>query len=74
MTFGWMDWASCREIGTEPFFPTGSQDPNASLAICEDCAVRIECREHAEALESAGHWRVVGIWGGTVRRFHDPAA
>ena len=44
------------------------------LAVCHDCPVQIECREHADALEASGHWRVVGIWGGTIRRFHNPAA
>lgn len=74
MIHDWMDWASCREIGPEPFFPTGTEDSTASVAVCHDCPVQIECREHADALEAAGHWRVVGIWGGNLRRFHDSAA
>jgi len=70
----WMDWASCREIGPEPFFPIPGEDPTPMLAVCHDCPVQIECREHADALEASGHWRVVGIWGGTIRKFHKPAA
>lgn len=60
----WMDKASCREIGTEVFYPetstasTHEQQVDAAVSICRRCAVINECLEYA--LETRDSYAILG--------------
>jgi WhiB family redox-sensing transcriptional regulator len=64
------DWqlnANCRYLGWETFFGTGDESTGARIrreqsarAICAQCLVRSECRDHALRIGES-----FGIWGGT---------
>ena len=62
----WQYQGACRQTGSEEFFhPEGERgasrrrrDANAK-AICADCPVLQQCREHALAVREP-----YGVWGG----------
>lgn len=65
-----VDWRRdglCIEIGGEPFFVDKDDDIAAAKDICRRCPVRTQCLDHALALEDAGVWAVMGIWGGLTQ-------
>lgn len=56
--------AACAEVGTEAFYPTGPPDSihaNAAKAVCAQCPILDECRDHAL------RWEAFGIWGGMTQ-------
>ena len=64
--FEWSDFAACRELEPELFFPVSEVGPGArqvaqAKAVCETCPVKQNCLEFAltEGLNS-------GIFGGTA--------
>lgn len=58
----WERHAACLETDTSLFFPSSGEQfkERAAKAICEECAVRLQCLEKALR---AGEKH--GIWGGT---------
>lgn len=69
MDLSWMDHAACREVGTEPFFPTTNVDGMAvtcyaeAKKICASCTVSPQCLEYALRL-NIEH----GLFGGLTER------
>lgn len=59
-TDGWRRNAACRGLPTEWWFPTYGDDRARGAAICDGCAVRLDC-----AAETQGEAH--GIWGGIDR-------
>ena len=55
----WYDDASCREVGTEIFFPVSEAQAADAKAVCAQCPVREECLEYALAARPGD-----GVWGG----------
>ncbi len=60
----WTDWAACRGVNTELFFPVDHDSPAVeqvarAKAICARCPVIDDCLDFA--LRSP---QVHGIWGG----------
>jgi WhiB family transcriptional regulator, redox-sensing transcriptional regulator len=63
----WQQWAACRRSGVDGsiFFPDSAdfEKLRAARAVCEGCAVRLECLQTALA-----DTHLTGIWGGTSER------
>ncbi|WP_170200589.1 WhiB family transcriptional regulator [Prauserella endophytica] len=60
----WREFALCREVDTELFFPEkGNNDTGPAKRICNACEVQDECLR--EAMTES---RMYGIWGGTTER------
>ncbi|MEU8718725.1 WhiB family transcriptional regulator [Streptomyces sp. NPDC048663] len=58
----WIENAACRDSDPDELFAHSAQQKHAK-AICDGCAVRIECL--AEALDSRIEF---GVWGGMTER------
>lgn len=56
-----VEGALCRSEDPELFFTEGSAP--AAIAVCRECAVRVECLEVALAQPSSAQH---GVWGGTT--------
>ena len=54
----WQDEAACKNSPTDWFYPEGAEVVPEALALCENCPVMDECRDHGVIYEE---W---GIWGG----------
>ncbi len=62
----WQEFARCKEMDPDLFFPTGTTGPallqiEAAQAICRKCLVREECLWYA--LDTNTEY---GIWGGAT--------
>lgn len=60
---GWIDQAACRDTDPMLFFPERGESHEAAVSVCNGCAVRADCLEHA----LRGPERF-GVWGGTSER------
>ena len=58
----WMDYAACRYMDTNIFFPP-TKGLKAAKAICATCLVKAKCLEYALVNRQKG-----GIWGGESER------
>lgn len=58
----WRDYADCREVDPEIFFPeAGGWDRSKAIRICQGCDARIFC-----LLDALGQREsIAGIWGGS---------
>lgn len=52
--------AACRDMDTEMWFPSPSDDRSAAVAVCERCPLQLECRSWGI------YQRHAGIWGGLL--------
>lgn len=59
----WMQFAACRGMDPNLFFPGRGEDPGPAKAVCAGCPVRLECLDHALA-NGEKH----GVFGGTSER------
>lgn len=60
----WMDQGACRGSDTRLYFAeTSSSAVARALDVCENCPVRGECLEYAQA-----DGQLEGVWGGTTAR------
>lgn len=59
----WATYAACRDGSGMTFFPQTKREEAAAIAICNTCAVREECLDHAIATNER-----FGIWGGTTEK------
>lgn len=59
----WMSSAACRGMAVDLFFPERSEDAAQAKAVCEGCAVRVECLEYALA-----NGETFECWGGLTER------
>jgi len=57
----WMDWAACRKVDPELFFPTagGWGVVAFAVSVCRRCPVRERCDQYADATHVG-----FGVWGG----------
>ncbi len=69
MSATWRKHAACRGIDPDVFYPVSDEEADEAKSICDLCAVRESCLEHALASRERE-----GIWGGTTelerRRIH----
>lgn len=65
MSLAWRQHAACRGLDPEIFYPSTDADEDAVSAksVCEVCAVRHACLEHALSVREKE-----GIWGGATER------
>lgn len=72
----WLEFAACREIGLEPFFPDdgcgrggNTEDVRAAKRICAACPVRRKCLDAALYYErTTAKYDRAGVWGGYTGR------
>jgi WhiB family transcriptional regulator, redox-sensing transcriptional regulator len=60
----WQEYASCRGLDPDLFFPERGGDTRSAKAVCDGCPVRAECLDYAltPPVEK------FGIWGGMSER------
>lgn len=63
MTQSWRDKGACRGIDPEVFYPESDEDAEEAKLICDVCAVRQACLEHALVAREKE-----GVWGGATER------
>lgn len=65
MNTTWRNQAACRGIDPNIFYPASDDDADAepAKAICDLCAVREACLEHALGVREKE-----GVWGGCTER------
>ena len=63
MNATWRNRATCQGLDPDIFFPSAEDDAEEAKAICQTCAVRQLCLEHALA-----HREREGVWGGLTER------
>ncbi len=63
MNTPWSKHAACRGLDPIIFFPLTDEDEAAAKQVCDGCAVRELCLEHA-----LGQREREGIWGGCTER------
>ena len=59
----WIDWAACKNMGLEDFFPNRGQSTKAAKACCAQCPVGQECDEYADRTHTQ-----YGVWNGRTRK------
>lgn len=59
----WWDLGACRGLEAAIFYPDDEESAVSAKAVCESCAVRTACLEHALA-----HREKAGVWGGATER------
>jgi WhiB family redox-sensing transcriptional regulator len=55
----WWDFASCRGLDPELFYPEPYTDPKEAKEVCRACPVQVVCLEWA-----LSHREKHGVWGG----------
>ena len=63
MSATWRKHAACRGIDPDVLYPVSDEEADEAKAICDQCAVREACLEHALANRERE-----GVWGGTTER------
>lgn len=58
----WKDYAACKGMGPELFFPRRGQSPRPGQAVCARCPVTGPCGEYQQRSGSEH-----GIWGGVLQ-------
>jgi WhiB family transcriptional regulator, redox-sensing transcriptional regulator len=59
----WREYALCRGVEPDIFFPTRGEDSEAAKAVCRNCPVRLECLDYALSARE-----LFGVWGGLSER------
>lgn len=63
----WTEYAACREVSGDLWFPEKGESPRPAKRICWGCSVRDICLE--TALDGAERF---GVWGGLSERERRP--
>lgn len=63
MSLIWRQQAACRGLDPEIFYPVGDDEADVAKAVCDVCAVRQSCLEHALSFREKE-----GVWGGCTER------
>ena len=59
----WWNLGACRGLDSSIFYPDDEAEANAAKSVCDSCAVKSECLDHAlDSREKAG------VWGGATER------
>jgi WhiB family redox-sensing transcriptional regulator len=59
----WRRLGACRGLDASIFYPDDDDDATIAKSVCEGCAVRAACLEHALASREKA-----GVWGGATER------
>lgn len=59
----WREQGACRGLDPGVFYPDTEEEAEQAKQVCEDCAVRLTCLEHA-----LNHREKQGVWGGATER------
>lgn len=59
----WRDFALCRDLPGDMFFPDDHETPAPAKKVCYQCPVRRPCL--VEAMVNGEKW---GVWGGLSAR------
>lgn len=59
----WDDFANCRGVDPDLFFPERGASTQEAKEVCKGCVVRDECLEYALA-----NGEKFGVWGGMSER------
>ena len=59
----WRKLGDCRGLDAAVFYPDEDDDAEDAKAVCQMCAVRVACLEHALMSREK-----VGVWGGATER------
>lgn len=60
---GWQDFANCRGVDPDLFFPERGASTREAREVCKGCVVREDCLEY-----SLAKGEKFGIWGGLSER------
>jgi hypothetical protein len=62
----WVEHATCRSIGHDPFFPEVGEDWRQAMSVCVTrCPVRLQCLDYAMRMEDGSNSKTrFGVWGG----------
>jgi WhiB family redox-sensing transcriptional regulator len=59
----WWDLGACKGLDAAMFYPDDEASAVSAKAVCEMCAVRSACLEHALTIREKA-----GVWGGATER------
>lgn len=59
----WWDLGACRGLDASVFYPEDDEGAEIAKSVCEGCAVRVACLEHALSVREKA-----GVWGGATER------
>jgi WhiB family transcriptional regulator, redox-sensing transcriptional regulator len=59
----WRQHAACRGLDPLTFYPATDDEAADAKAVCDGCAVREACLEHALTVREKE-----GVWGGATER------
>jgi WhiB family redox-sensing transcriptional regulator len=63
MNQSWRQQSACRGLDPEIFFPVTDDEAEVAKIVCDGCAVRTSCLEHA-----LGSRERDGVWGGCTEK------
>ena len=63
MNLTWRQHAACRGLDPDIFYPATDEEAAVAKAVCEECAIRQACLEHA-----LGSRERDGVWGGATEK------
>jgi WhiB family redox-sensing transcriptional regulator len=63
MNLPWRQYAACRGLDPDIFYPPSDEEADAAKAVCAQCMVASSCLEHA-----IGAREREGIWGGATEK------
>jgi len=59
----WWDLGACRGLDAAVFYPEDDEGAEIAKSVCEGCAVKAACLEHALSVREKA-----GVWGGATER------
>lgn len=59
----WREQGACRGLDPGVFYPDTDEEAEQAKGVCDGCAVRLTCLEHA-----LSHREKQGVWGGATER------
>lgn len=62
----WQEYAACKNMGPDVFFPGRGKSRKLAKATCARCPVQSECSDYADR-----SFTEHGIWGGITRKRGD---
>jgi WhiB family transcriptional regulator, redox-sensing transcriptional regulator len=63
MNQSWRQFAACRGLDPEVFYPVTDEEADIAKTVCRGCPVRQPCLEHALTVREKD-----GVWGGATER------
>ena len=63
MSLIWRQQAACRGLDPDVFYPGDDDEADIAKSVCQRCAVRETCLEHALSVREKE-----GVWGGCTEK------